>query len=134
MDVNQGEANLSKGSGLVLVVDDEPIMRKLAVNVLQNSGYHVLVADSGIQAISVFKKYRSGIDLVLLDLLMPEMSGKETFIELNRLQPGINVLLVSGAKKDERILELLEMGVKGFVEKPYTFPHLSRAVFDAIHS
>lgn len=134
MKENLGKDGLAKGKGLVLVVDDEPIMRKIAVNVMENSGYQVLVAESGKLALEVFKKYQPKINLVLLDLLMPEISGSETFREMKKVQSDVSVLLVSGAKSDKRIQELLAQGAKGFVEKPYTFPQLSQAAYNAIYN
>lgn len=124
---------LQKGKGLVLVVDDEPIMRKIAVNVLKTCGYDVLAAEDGFKALGIFEKYHKTIELVLLDLLMPEKSGKETYLEMKQIQPDVNVLLVSGAKKDKRIKELLKSGVKAYIEKPYTFLHLSQLVHQLIY-
>ena len=122
-----------KGEGLVLVVDDEPIMRKIAVNVLKSCGYDVLAAEDGFIALEIFEKQHTDIKLVLLDLIMPKKSGKEIYLEMKQIQPDVNVLLVSGAKKDIRIKELLKMGVKGYLEKPYTFSHLSRLVYKLIY-
>jgi len=122
-----------KGEGLVLVVDDEPIMRKIAVNVLKNCGYEVIAVENGFKAIEIFEKQHPDIKLVLLDLLMPKKSGKETYLEMKQIQPEVNVLLVSGAKKDPRIKELLKLGVRAYIEKPYTFFHLSRVVHKLIY-
>jgi two-component system, cell cycle sensor histidine kinase and response regulator CckA len=122
-----------KGEGLVLVVDDEPIMRKIAVKVLKSSGYDVIAAENGFKALEIFEKHHTNIKLVLLDLLMPKKSGKETYIEMRQIQPDVNVLLVSGAKRDTRIKELLKMGVNGYIEKPYTFFRLSRVVHKLIY-
>lgn len=127
------EDGLIKGEGLVLVVDDEPIMRKIALNVLGNSGYDVITAENGEEAIKCFKQRQKDIKLVVLDLLMPDKSGKETYQELKQIQPDVNVLLMSGTKEDERVEELLKIGVKGFIEKPYTFPQLSLAVYNMIY-
>ena len=124
---------LVKGEGLVLVVDDEPIMRKIALNVLGNSGYDVITAENGEEAIKRFKQRQKDIKLVVLDLLMPDKSGKETYRELKQIQPDVKVLLMSGTKEDERVEELLKIGVKGFIEKPYTFPQLSLTVYDMIY-
>ncbi|UCH92981.1 MAG: response regulator [Candidatus Aminicenantes bacterium] len=129
----KSQGQLTKGEGLVLVVDDEPIMRKIAVNVLKSCGYEVMVAEDGDIAVEIFAKNYQKIKLVLLDLLMPRKSGKETYIEMKQIQPDVNVLLVSGAKKDERIKELLKTGVKAYLEKPYTFSHLSRLVHKLIY-
>lgn len=125
---------LAKGEGLILVVDDEPIMRKIAVNVLQNSGYTVMAAEDGNKALHIFKQHYRDIKLVLLDLLMPDISGKETYIEMKKINPDVCVLLVSGAERDKRIKELLKMGVKAYIEKPYTFPELSQLVFKLLNT
>ena len=122
-----------KGEGLVLVVDDEPIMRKIAINVLKNCGYDVIAAENGFKALEIFEKQHPQIKLVLLDLVMPQKSGKETYLEMKQIQADVNVLLVSGAKRDIRIKELLKMGVRGYLEKPYTFFHLSRLVHQLIY-
>lgn len=123
-----------KGEGLVLVVDDEPIMRKIAVNVLKSSGYDVIAVENGFKAMEIFEKQHTDIKLVLLDLLMPQKSGKEIYLEMKQIQSDVNVLLVSGAKKDTRIKELLNLGVRGYLEKPYTFFHLSRLVHKLIYN
>ena len=125
--------NLKKGEGLLMVVDDEPIMRKLAVNVLQNCGYDVIAAEDGDKALEFFKLHHPQIKLVILDLLMPNKSGKETYIEMKQIQPDVKVLLISGAKRDVRIKELLKMGINGFIEKPYTFSQLSGTVHKLIY-
>lgn len=128
-----GEGEYVMGEGLVMVVDDEPIMRKIAINVLQNSGYQVIAVSSGEEALEVFKLRHHEIKLVLLDLLMPGKCGKETFFDLKSVDPYVKVLLISGAKKDNRIDLLLKSGVAAYVEKPYTFPFLSRVVHDTIY-
>jgi CheY-like chemotaxis protein len=132
-DKEKPRQQFTKGEGLVLVVDDEPIMRKIAVKVLKSSGYDVIVAENGFKALEIFKKHHTNIKLVLLDLLMPKKSGQETYIEMRQIQPDVNVLLVSGAKRDTRIKELLKSGVNGYIEKPYTFFRLSRVVHKLIY-
>ncbi len=124
---------LAKGEGLVLVVDDEPIMRKIAVNVLENSGYDVMAAEDGDKAVEIFKNHHHEIKVVLLDLLMPKKSGKDTYLEMREIQPDVDVILITGAKNDKSIQEILQLGIKGFIEKPYTFPQLSHEVFNIIH-
>lgn len=122
-----------KGEGLVLVVDDEPIMRKIALNVLKSCGYDVIAVENGFKALEIFEKHHPDIKLVLLDLLMPKKDGKETYLEMRQIRPDVNVILVSGAKRDTRIKELLKLGVSGYIEKPYTFFRLSRLVHKLIY-
>ncbi len=120
--------NLTQGEGVVLVVDDEPIMRKIATKVLKMCGYEVMVAEDGEKALEIFEKNHEKINLVLLDLLMPNKSGKDTYIEMKKIHPGVKVLVISGSKHDQRINELLKLGVQDYIEKPYTFTHLSEVV------
>jgi len=134
MEEKKSENGMVQGEGLVLVVDDEPIMRKIAINVLENSGYAVISAQGGEEAVAIFKEKHQQIKLVLLDLLMPFVCGKDAFFEMKQIDPQVKVLLVSGAKRDKRIDELLKAGVKGFVEKPYTFEYLSKKVFESIYN
>ncbi len=117
-----------QGEGLILVVDDEPIMRKIAVKVLEDSGYEVISAADGAEGVDVYKKKCHEIKLVLLDMLMPKKSGKEAYIEMKAFNPDVKVLLTSGFSDDERVEEAIRLGVNAFIEKPYTFVELSRAV------
>lgn len=121
------------GSGLILVVDDEPIMRKVAHNILKSAGYDVLVAKDGQEAISLFKENHQEIKLVLLDMLMPKKSGKEAYLEMKKTRPDLKVLLNSGFKKDERVEEVLNLGIQDFIEKPYTRQQLLKAVHDILN-
>ncbi|MCP4150061.1 MAG: AAA family ATPase [bacterium] len=125
---NTVEENMAKGEGLILVIDDEPIMRKIAVKVLEDSGYEVIAAEDGEVGLETYKKHYKRVRLVLLDMLMPKMSGKETYIEMKKINPDIVVLLTSGFRDDERVDEVLSLGVSDFIEKPYTFAQLSKAV------
>ncbi|MCP4213279.1 MAG: AAA family ATPase [bacterium] len=126
------EEDMVEGQGLILVVDDEPIMRKIALKVLKDSGYEVIAAKDGQEGVEFFEKHLPRVKLVLLDMLMPKKSGKETYIEMKKLDPGIKVLLTSGFREDERVEEVLALGVNGFIEKPYTFTQLSKAVHEVL--
>jgi DNA-binding NtrC family response regulator len=132
-DKNIEESGYVIGEGLVMVVDDESIMRKIAINVLQNSGYQVIAVESGEEAVDIFKTRHHEIKLVLLDLLMPIQCGKDTYFKMKAIDPDVKVLLISGAKKDVRIDQLLNSGVIAYIEKPYTFEHLSKMVHKAIY-
>ncbi len=116
------------GTGLVLVVDDEAIMRKTAGNILSKLGYQVIFAEDGEQAVEIFKQHNKDIRATLLDMAMPKMSGKEAYVEMKKIDPSLKVLLVSGFKNDERIQSVLELGINGFVQKPYTMSVLAQEV------
>ena len=119
---------LPKGSGTVLVVDDEEILRKLATEILEMCGYTVLTAANGEEAVKLFRAFSGQIDLVLLDMMMPVMSGREAFLKLREINPQARILLSSGFRSDARVQELLVGGVNGFIDKPYTMRSLAQAV------
>ncbi|MCU0286759.1 MAG: response regulator [Acidobacteria bacterium] len=124
----------NKKKGLVLVVEDEPIMRKIAMKVLIDEGYDVLTAENGEEGIELFKQHYENINLVLLDMVLPGQSGKDVYIEMKKINPGVKVLLNSGYKHDKRLTEAFELGVKHFIEKPYSLDELSTAIRKAIEN
>ncbi len=137
-DRQAGQAKATKANppkppkGVVLVVDDEPIMRKIALKVLKDEGYEVLSAEDGAQGLQLFSKYHSKITLVLLDMVLPHMSGKEVYMEMKKIDPELTVLLNTGFKDDERVQEVFKLGIRDFIEKPYSFKQLVQAVEKAI--
>ncbi|HLP48013.1 MAG TPA: response regulator [Candidatus Deferrimicrobium sp.] len=120
--------------GLVLVVEDEPIMRKIAKKVLVDEGYDVLTAENGERGIAQFRLHYNHIVLVLLDMVLPDQSGKDVYIEMKKINPLVKVLLNSGYRHDRRLAEAFELGIKHFIEKPYTLEKLSTAIHRAIES
>jgi PAS domain S-box-containing protein len=112
------------GTGTILVVDDEEMIRKLARNILEQSGYTVIVAENGEQAIRIFREVAGQISAVLLDMTMPVMSGEKTLEQLRGINPGVRVLLSSGFSEIEALERFPGKAVQGFVQKPYTAAHL----------
>ncbi len=127
------EKLIKRGSGTIMVVDDEYVMRQTAKSMLEESGYTVLAAESGEAAIELYKHDHTTIDAVLLDLSMPRMSGKETFSALKEINEDIRVIMVSGYKKDVRVDESLALGVAGFLQKPFSIEVLSETIYSVIH-
>lgn len=121
-----------RGEGLVLVVDDEEISRITAGEILKECGYKTIMAENGFQALKIFEKKFREIDLVLLDMVMPKMSAKETYVELKKIDPEVNVLLVSGFKADGRVEETLSMGDIEFMQKPYELIKFSQTIKECI--
>jgi CheY-like chemotaxis protein len=121
------------GTGTILVVDDEEALRDNATEILEYCGYRVLNARDGEEALRLVGAHGEEIGLVLLDMVMPVLSGKETFYRIREMRPGIKILLSSGNSHDERVEELLGAGVDGFIGKPYTLAELSQAVHDHLH-
>jgi PAS domain S-box-containing protein len=125
-------AVLQRGTGTILVVDDEPQIVKVCGRLLQKFGYEVLTAPGGRQAIEMVRRYGAKISLVLLDMTMPEMSGRQTYETLQKLVPGIKVLLSSGCSIEGQAQELLDSGCNGFIQKPFDAVVLSAMVQDIL--
>ena len=116
------------GSGTILVVDDEEQIVKVCARLLQKFGYQVLTASGGKQAIELVRQHGAKISLVLLDMTMPEMSGRQTYEAMQKLVPGIKVLLSSGCSIEGHAQELLDSGCNGFIQKPFDAVDLAAKV------
>ena len=108
------------GSGMVLLVDDEEIVRNVGSELLEALGFSVLTAADGQEAVEIYVKRRGEIALVLLDMTMPRMDGAETFMELRRHDPGAKVIISSGFAEQDVMARFDGKGVAGFIQKPYT--------------
>jgi PAS domain S-box-containing protein len=122
------EAALAPGRGAILVVDDEQIVRNMVEQALARAGYEVLLAGNGAEALSVFSRNASRISLVLLDLVMPVMSGEEVLPHLLTMKPGVPVVVSSGHREEECRARLKEPRLAGFLQKPYTAASLAAKV------
>ncbi|MEW6348455.1 MAG: PAS domain S-box protein [Thermodesulfobacteriota bacterium] len=120
------------GPETVLVVDDEPLIRELAKRVLQKAGYSVLTADSGKEAIETYARHSSAISLVVLDLVMPEMGGRQCLDQLLTIDPQVKALIASGFALKGDTKEFLDSKARGVVSKPFTVRELVAAVRRAI--
>ncbi len=105
-----------------------------AKEILSTCGYSVVLATDGQEGLDIFRQRHREIAVVLLDMLMPKMSGKETYLEMKKIDSNLKVLFSSGFKQDERVEEVLRLGVQGFIQKPYTLHVLSKAVHTVIDS
>jgi len=132
-DVPSGECQAVGGTETVLVVDDEEPVRRLLQRVLEGSGYTVLLAQDGCQAVDLYRQRSDEIGLVILDMIMPQMGGQEAFNRLQEISPQVKVLLSSGYSARGRAEEILCTGIHGFLQKPYDAQlvlHKVRAVLD----
>jgi PAS domain S-box-containing protein len=115
------------GEGIVLVVDDEEVMRRTASNILKKLGYTVITANDGEEAVEIFREKSNQIRLTLLDYSMPKMSGRDAYIAMREIDPSLKALLVSGFD-DDRISDTLTVGINGFIKKPYSMVGLAQEV------
>ena len=114
-----------KGTEVLLLVDDEDIIIDVGKQMLKTLGYEVLVARGGQEAIQIYKNNRDKVNMVILDMIMPDMGGGETYDRLKELTPDIKVLLSSGYSINEKASEILERGCNGFIQKPFDLRDLS---------
>lgn len=105
---------------LLLVVDDEEYVTLLAQHALAESGYRVVTARDGMEAIEKYRRLKDEIALVILDFTMPVLDGADVFLELLRINPRAPVVLSSGFTEHQRVREMLSRGLRGFIPKPYT--------------
>ena len=126
------KADMVKGTETVLLVDDEegPIMVEELM--LKELGYRVMPARSGREAIELYQNHENSFDLVALDMIMPEMSGKETYERLKEIDPDVKVLLVSGYSLNKQIEELMDLGCNGFIQKPFDILQLSQKIREVL--
>ena len=120
--------HIIKGTGTILLVDDEEMVLEVGERFLKVMGYQVLTAREGREAIEIYKKHRETIDLVLLDIIMPNMKGGEVFDRLKEINPDIKVLLSSGYSIDGEASHILERGCRGFIQKPFNMSQLSQSI------
>jgi PAS domain S-box-containing protein len=121
-----------RGSGTVLVIDDEPFVRNTAKATLERYGYSVIAAMDGREGVELFRKHEAAIRLVLLDLTMPVMSGEEALRIIRTINPNIPVVLSSGFNEVEAIRRFTGKGLAGFIQKPYTAAALATKVKDVL--
>jgi PAS domain S-box-containing protein len=116
------------GDETILIVEDEPMVLEMGRNLLQMLGYHVYAAREGREAVSLYTRHREEIDLVLLDVVMPQMSGQKAFARLRAVNPQAKILLVTGYSPEDVAEDLLRQGAEGVVQKPYNMVTLARSI------
>jgi len=123
---------LPQGTGTILLADDEEIIRLTATAMLQKLGYSVIAVENGKDAITVLAE--ATVDLIILDMIMPVMNGRDTYEEILRLGYKTPVILASGFSKEDDVTTMKEKGLFGFLHKPYQRKELAQMVADAIQA
>jgi two-component system cell cycle sensor histidine kinase/response regulator CckA len=117
----------------VLLIDDEEIVINISEMMLKRLGYRVLKAHSGYEGLQLFEENKSKIDLIISDLQMPKMNGKEVMAKLREIDPQIKVMLSSGALTDADEKNLMDKGFNGFIKKPYNMNTLCKKMAEIIN-
>jgi two-component system cell cycle sensor histidine kinase/response regulator CckA len=122
------------GEGLLLVVDDDLLVLKMTVRAVETLGYRVLAATDGAEAVQMFQDRGHDIRAVLLDMIMPGMTGREVYLALRALDPQVRVLLTTGYSLNNEAQDLLELGVRDLLPKPFDMVQLSTALQKVLNS
>jgi len=131
-DESVGEPTVTRevctGDGKILLIDDDEIIRNYTKAMLEECGYNVATAENGLIGISYYLDHKTEIDVVLLDMVMPEKSGYETLLKLKQINPAIPVLMTSGLYSNDLIESVKNAGASDFIEKPYSIIQLSKKI------
>ena len=128
IDEFRDDQNILLGTETILLVDDEEMIIDVGTQELKKMGYEVLTARHGKEAIEVYQQNRQKVAMVILDLIMPQMGGGETYDKLKEVDPQVKVLLSSGYSLDGQATEILKRGCDGFIQKPFSMKDLSRKI------
>jgi two-component system, cell cycle sensor histidine kinase and response regulator CckA len=120
------EAAPMKGAGTVLLVEDEELIVEVGKELLERIGYRVLTAETGKEALETASAFQGKIDLVILDVILPDMGGRDIYENLVKVRPGLKVLVCSGFSLEGPAQEILDSGAEGFIQKPFSLSDLNR--------
>lgn len=123
---------ISGGTEVVLLVDDEAAILEVGREMLEAMGYRILLAKDGKEAVDLYSRHLGNIDLIILDMVMPDMGGGEVFDKVREINPGAKVLLSSGYSINGRASEILQRGCDGFIQKPFNLKELSGKVREVL--
>ena len=108
----------------ILIIDDNKSLRETLCDIIVSEGFVPLEASAGKQGFEIYKANKADIDFVILDLIMPEISGIETFYMLKKFDENVKIIVYSGYNENEDVLEMLKNGAKGFLHKPFRINEL----------
>jgi len=122
------DKELLRGSEVILLVDDEEMILEIGKDLLEKLGYQVITAPNGKKALEIYKRDQNKIDMVILDMIMPDMGGGETYNQLKEINPSIKTLLSSGYSINGKAQAILNNGCSGFIQKPFNLMYLSQKI------
>lgn len=117
-----------RGTGCLLLIDDEEMILEVGSEMLSLVGYKVITAKGGKEGIEKYQRSKDEIDLVILDMIMPDLSGRDVYVRLKELDPCVKVLLSSGYALNSQAREIMEMGCSGFIQKPYKIEDITTKI------
>lgn len=131
----RGGAELPQGSGeTVLIVDDEPAIRRIVEVILSKNGYRTMSASDGREAVAMFQQHKDQIDIVVSDLMMPYQDGPTTIRAIRQMKAAVRVLAITGLGEEPRVAEAKAAGAESFIKKPFTAHQLLTSVKELAQS
>jgi len=128
----EAEADEAPRMGTMLLVDDESGARAVAVAMANRLGFHVVEASDGVEAVGIFKQRRAELRIVLMDLTMPHLDGREAFLQMRALDASVPVVLTSGYNEQDALKDFLGRGLAGFLPKPYQWAQFQAVIQKAL--
>ncbi|MFN3412242.1 MAG: response regulator [Exilispira sp.] len=132
LETEKAQDSIKKGKGLILLIDDDQIVRSITKAMLMKLGYTVLLASNGVEGLKIFYKHKQNIKLVILDIAMPGKSGIDTFKEIKLKNNQTKVLFITGLKIDDKIKKIIDEDAVGFLPKPFSISQLSNKIYEII--
>jgi CheY-like chemotaxis protein len=126
------EKVIKGGSEAILIAEDEPALRDIAANILKNLGYRIFLAADGMEALDIFRKNSHEIDMVLLDVVMPGLNGREAYREMKKIKTGIPVLFVTGYSLDGIQTNFIFEERFDVIQKPFTLVSLGKKIREVL--
>jgi len=126
------EPELLRGQETILLVDDEDVITEVTGKLLAELGYRIITARSGAEAVDIYTQKHTGVDLVIMDMIMPGLSGSDTFDMLRTINPSLRMILSSGYSMNGKVKEIMDKGVRGFLQKPYRLHELAKKIREAL--
>lgn len=121
-----------EGAGVVLVIDDEDLVRDAVSEMLTSFGFEVVVCVNGKEGVEYYREHHDEISIVMFDLMMPVMNGKDCFSEIKKINPEVKGIVISGYAHEEEAKKVLQDGACGFLKKPFTKSSLSQVLTNAL--
>jgi len=126
------ESTIISGDASVLLIDDEDAIRSYIKKRLEQFGYRVMTAENGVKGLKLYKEHHDDIDVVLLDMIMPTMPGRETYQALKEINSDVKVIVMSGFSKTEKVSDIMNGGAATFIQKPFRIQDLTQAIHDVL--
>jgi DNA-binding NtrC family response regulator len=117
-----------KGCGHILIIDDEAVVRRMAGDMMRYLGYEVTCIGDSREAVEFYREHYASIDLVMIDMIMPGLGGRECFQAMKEINPAIRAVLSTGYGQDSAVQKIIDEGVQGFIQKPYEVDDLSQMI------